>query len=195
MDIHKVNAILTILAVRYPRGITGFKEDGGSLTAIPSPSNDLIITHPNLPKDIKDMFNQMHDQNLGQPEVHPVIQEVPNFEGIEHDRKRVILVELSNVLSDIWPGITIADTPGVLIITAPKTDIKSERANRIAGALRHMPGLSLAYIVMPKGTQTVKGDTWKDPSGSNAVSEPIPKEEQQLIRDEIERLIGGLDEN
>lgn len=189
MDIQKVNAYLILLAVRYPGGVKQFKEDGGSLTAIPSPSNDLIITHPNLPDDLQAMINQMQSNNVGQQEVHPLIQEVPNFLYMEHEEKRRLLVELARQMD---PTITISETPGVLIVYAPKTNIRSERMNRIAGTLRYMSGLSLAYIVTEKGTRSVKGPKWRDSATPQTTVDLPSEEEQRMVRSEIDRLINEI---
>ncbi len=195
MDIQKVSAVLTLLAVRYPGGIKQFKEDGGSLSAIPSPSNDLVITHPGLPDDIKAMLTQMIEQNVGQQEVHPVLQEVPNFEGMPHEVKRSKLVELARKLEEIHPTITISETPGILIIQAPKTNIRSERMNRISGAVKWMEGLSLAYVVTEQGCRIVKGPAWRDTDIKKVAVEPPTEDEQRQLRSEIDRLIsesGGI---
>lgn len=174
IDILTINQILIWLAVKYPGGAEQFKIDGGSITAIPS-SEDLVITHPNLPKEIADVFKE---KNF-------ILQRIPNFNNVSPEVKKDVLLKIRNDLNKINCEINISETIGVLIITA-KTTTKSTyftEISRIIDNYSHF--LSLIALIYKDEYILFKGDLWVD-------YETIPEDK---LKKEINNLLGDINED
>lgn len=204
MQILLINSILTYIAAKYPGSISQFIKDGGNLTAIPSPSNDLIITHPNLPPDIKKDFEKLKRDNIGQPLPHPILQKDMNFGELETPEKKKILNKLVSVLEKIDSTITIGDTPGALIIYAPnikkeKSDTqesllekqsKNTKAFQLREALMYTYKLSYAYILWKNGIEVYK----KSDTTSVTDIEPLNDKEKKEVQNQINKLLKEIED-
>lgn len=197
MDIIQISSILTQLVARYPGGLRAFKNEGGSISAIPSPSNDLVITHPNLPEDIQAAFKQMAEQNVGQQAPYPVLQKVPNFWNIEAYQRRGILSKLAVDLAEVDESITIGETPGVLILTIPKIRQTNPKAESIRAIVDKIPDITLVYLLW-KGHQPEaikKGDSWYEEVTAASEMRPHTIDDHRQVQAEIDQLlkeIGGI---
>lgn len=196
MDIIQISNILTQLVARYPGGLRAFKNEGGSITAIPTPSNDIIITHPNLPEDIRAAFEKMAKDNVAEPAPHPVIQEEANFENTELIEKHKILSKLASDLGKINDKISIGETPGVLIITASRLKQESKKGDAIREIVSELPDVTLLYLLWKDSVEMMqKGNSWeKEPKAASEV-QPLTKDERQQVQSEIDQLlkeIGGI---
>lgn len=195
MDIIQISNILTQLVVRYPGGLQAFKDEGGSITAIPTPSNALVITHPNLPDEIRAAFEKMAEENFGEPAPHPVIQEVPNFFNTELAEKREILSKLAVDLSKVSDKISIGETPGVLIITARCIKMNSKKAQAVRDIAQKLSDVTLAYFLWRDGSESMTEDDPIQKKAATSEIYPLTENERQQVQAEIDQLlneIGGL---
>lgn len=188
MKINETIQILIYLSVKYPGGLEQFKIDGGSITVLPYPSNDVVICHPSLPYDIEQSFIKMIEENIGEKKPHPVLQKVPNFEGMGPEKRSYIREELVDKLKAVDPDICVSDTTNTLIITLNKIHNKI-KANKIREILKDIYGLSLAAIIWNKESEFIHGESWKNPYST---TEPLNKDEIDQLKREIDELTGGL---
>lgn len=190
MDIVRTSSILTGLSARYPGGIAAFTDDGGTITAIPTPSFDVVVCHPDLPAPIREAFEHLAEENRGLPEPHPVLSRRENFDGMAPAQRRGLLYELMRFLEHIDPAITFADTRAALIVEMSGHDAHSDAVRRVTEYLDTMRGVVLAYVTCRELVAQVKGREWVDEAEASGDTPP----REFVSFEEIERLMNGEEE-
>jgi hypothetical protein len=190
MNILATERILTCLSARYPGGIAAFLDDGGTITAIPTPSFDVVVCHPDLPRALREDFMRLAEETVGLPEPHPVLSRRENFDGMEPAQHTGLLYELMRFLEHIDPAITFADTRAALIIDMAGHDAHSDEVRRVTDYLETMRGVVLAYVTCRDVVGQAKTREWVDEPGTAA--DPRPR--RLVSGEEIERLMNGEEE-
>lgn len=161
MNYEKVSMFLTALAVKYPGGSHEFKNSGGRVTAIPNPSNDIVVTHSNLPESIESFLIEMQERNLAKKEPYPVIQKIPNFNEEDSERRKNVIRKLLKEFNEIDKSIAIFPEKAVLIISANKINSKAKKAGQIRNIVKSLD-ISLSYICFEDIAESFKGSLWQD---------------------------------
>jgi len=100
MSIELQVLVQTVVQVRYPGGLEKWEEDGGVFGLAPGTPVELVVRHPSIPIDIKNMITQICEQ----ARILPRFVTTLNFEGydpeefreqfLNHDNMEMVLSEL-----------------------------------------------------------------------------------------------------
>lgn len=100
MPILLMNMLMTILQARYPGGHEKFAEDGGEIGVAPTNPPELLVYHPDLPIDVKNILAQF----ASQAGLVPHFVSTLNFEGHDPEEFREQFLNdkvIEKILSDL----------------------------------------------------------------------------------------------
>lgn len=144
-----LNMILTLIQARYPGGLEKFKEDGGQVGPAPGKPPELLVYHPDIPIDVKNMLAQLSEQ-VG---LTPRFVTTLNFDGQDPEEFREQFLNdktVEKILSDLGlaGAVKVFFSPLLNVIGITGVVSTKENAEFLVEKLRAaIPGCLRTYVL------------------------------------------------